>query len=1231
MMHSGLRLAHFLGLLQLSTPFKMSGMPTPIYLPPIIQGDSDYRTYRPLLLDNGITVLLAHDPQSKHFAASVSVHAGASCDPRFLPGLAHFTEHMCFLGSEAYPRENEYKQYLAKHGGKSNASTSMSHTTYQFDVLAEYGEKALDIFSNFFICPLFSKSGTQREVDAVDSENSKNLVDDGRRRWQILKSFADPQHHFSKFSTGNRITLPASSSEKSGVSSDHPLNNILKGINDGKHDENDAAEFVRAALLAFHERHYTPNKMTAVLVGPQSLDELESWAVPRFGRIPDRWNSDDDDKGKGKKDNDDNSLKDGEKWRTIRLAAARLIDESASDAPPVSIEAAESVIHNSAFRPDMHGGQWPVVVTTKPIKDIRKLVLFFPLPPTWRSPDRSPTQALSHLFGHEGAGSVFALLQDKGWITSLSTGNRVHEPDQCLFMVEMTLTPEGEEHWAEATGAIFGYAKMVQRAAEESLENCHDGENEFRRIWDEVASLSKIRFHQTSPGAVYSFAASVAKSISVNGTETCLSTGSMLNENSDSLPLKEMLDFVRQIHPNNCFIERCSHKAWEDVAALYDGKPRNLENDTFEFGLQIEKWYGVDYYVSPLDQNQILRWETSNSEEMALHLPRPNRYIPRTLSLSEDLPEEAKVQRIDKPVNPPELIVNRRFGRLWWRLDDRYALPKASVTLLFRTATAENKFTPLGWEYDTGAAMKSSLLTKIFAEALAQETYDASLAGLGWSLSKSSSGFTLSCSGYSDRLPELAIKLLVDFCNLGGGMKSHFISSKDKAIRDLRSYLVSSRADSVALYYRDLLLKSQGKGVEVTLEVAESLTFEDIVNHHRGIWADTGMVLEVFYTGNVSKKDAETFFVKSMEVIEITQAKVLQDHTQNSCPIPPPSACPGPFERRLPAGEDLELHFASKNPQDENGAVVITYQSQNPGFKGKSLSSEECLQQSAAIRLICKMIREPAFNELRTKQQLGYIVGSYYDMNYSSRRPDLSQPASVVDVNTAPKPIPITTSIDSLVMYVVSRKESPVEVANRIDDFLLNFRSRLEDMPPSEIEEYADSLAKALTTPIRKLGDEASNHFGKIRRYAPETLIDGSGYSAEDIPWDNAEILAGAVRKLDGDAIIRVYDSLVVKKESRSKITSFVYGNTFPLKAGKPLRGEYVASSIEELMSKRKTLIAYDSSLGYPTKHAGSILYNMLRMNKSVRYAVIASAVVGIGVLGTVLTQDKSGDNKKQK
>ena len=67
----------------------------------------------------------------------------------------------------------------------------------------------------------------------------------------------------------------------------------------------------------------------------------------------------------------------------------------------------------------------------------------------------------------------------------------------------------------------------------------------------------------------------------------------------------------------------------------------------------------------------------------------------------------------------------------------------------------------------------------------------------------------------------------------------------------------------------------------------------------------------------------------------------------------------------------LSMHANTFLP--ENGAVIVTFQSQEPGFKGNSLSSKENLQQSAAIRLLSRMIKEPVFNELRTKQQLGYV------------------------------------------------------------------------------------------------------------------------------------------------------------------------------------------------------------------------------------------------------------------
>jgi insulysin len=396
----------------------------------------------------------------------------------------------------------------------------MSHTTYQFDILADdiVAEHALDIFSNFFINPLFTKSGTGREVHAVDSENSKNLVNDGRRRWQILKDLGDATHHFSKFSTGNKFTLPAASEDATAAgaaaeSKDvnvHPLTTVLKEI-DSNYNEEDMSEFVRAALLAFHRYHYRPKNMAVVVVGPQELDTLESWAVPRFSNIPDDFLEELEDTMVANGDSENHSEEYATKWFRLEKLATKLIEEAAKEAPPVSVQDAKTVNYNPAFRPELQGGKWPVLVTTKPLQSMRKLVLFFPMHPTYDNPDRSPTRILSHLFGHEGKGSPFATLQDSGWISSLSAGTRVGGPDQNLFQIDVSLTEEGEVHWKEVVNVIFAYGKMLCDAVEVSLKNnetCNATaaaaeEDVLRRVWDEVGRIDRMHFHQTSPGAVY--------------------------------------------------------------------------------------------------------------------------------------------------------------------------------------------------------------------------------------------------------------------------------------------------------------------------------------------------------------------------------------------------------------------------------------------------------------------------------------------------------------------------------------------------------------------------------------------------------------------------------------------------------------------------------------------------------------------------------------------------------
>lgn len=167
-----------------------------------------------------------------------------------------------------------------------------------------------------------------------------------------------------------------------------------------------------------------------------------------------------------------------------------------------------------------------------------------------------------------------------------------------------------------------------------------------------------MRFHQTSPGAVYSFAPAMAKSISKYGTETALSAGSLLNENGDTLPLEEVLQYVRLITPQNCFIERCSNGAWKETETLYDGMQVNDK----VFGKKTEKWYGVEYYISPVEKEDVKLWE-AGADETTLHLPVPNRYIPRSLELCEDLPEEAKSPRIEKKIDPPKLIINKASSK----------------------------------------------------------------------------------------------------------------------------------------------------------------------------------------------------------------------------------------------------------------------------------------------------------------------------------------------------------------------------------------------------------------------------------------------------------------------------------------------------------------------------------------------------------------------------------------
>ncbi|KAJ8277501.1 hypothetical protein GJAV_G00075860 [Gymnothorax javanicus] len=192
-------------------------------------------------------------------AAALCVGVGSFCDPEDLPGLAHFLEHMVFMGSEKYPAENDFDVFLKKHGGSDNASTDCERTVFQFDIQRKHFREALDRWAQFFICPLMIKDAMDREVEAVDSEYQLARPSDSHRKVMLFGSLAKPNHPMGKFCWGNAQTLKYEPREK------------------------DIDTYTR--LREFWKRHYSAHYMTLTVQSKETLDTLEEWVREIFSKI----------------------------------------------------------------------------------------------------------------------------------------------------------------------------------------------------------------------------------------------------------------------------------------------------------------------------------------------------------------------------------------------------------------------------------------------------------------------------------------------------------------------------------------------------------------------------------------------------------------------------------------------------------------------------------------------------------------------------------------------------------------------------------------------------------------------------------------------------------------------------------------------------------------------------------------------------------------------------------
>jgi predicted Zn-dependent peptidase len=209
-------------------------------------------------LPNGLRVITHPMTGAKSVAVMVMLAAGSRYETKQTSGIAHFSEHMFFKGTEKRPTAKDISSEVDGIGGEFNAFTGKEYTGYYIKCAAEHRALALDVLSDQLLASRFNPEEIEREKGVIIEE---------------LNMYVDtPRDHVeSVFETL--------------LFGDQPLGWDIIGTK----------ETVRAAgrdtFLGYLHDWYTPRRMVVGAAGAVNGDFVNE-VQEKFGHIEDRQSGD---------------------------------------------------------------------------------------------------------------------------------------------------------------------------------------------------------------------------------------------------------------------------------------------------------------------------------------------------------------------------------------------------------------------------------------------------------------------------------------------------------------------------------------------------------------------------------------------------------------------------------------------------------------------------------------------------------------------------------------------------------------------------------------------------------------------------------------------------------------------------------------------------------------------------------------------------------------------------
>lgn len=512
----------------------------------------------------------------------------------------------------------------------------------------------------------------------------------------------------------------------------------------------------------------------------------------------------------------------------------------------------------------------------------------------------------------------------------------------------------------------------------------------------------------------------------------------------------------------------------------------------------VEPWYGTAYSIEKINESIIQDWILSAPEEN-LHLPAPNVFIPTDLPLKDA--QEAKF---------PVLLRKSSYSTLWYKPDTMFSTPKAFVKIYFNCPHASSS---------PESEVLTDIFTRLLLDYLNEYAYYAQVAGLDYGINHTESGFEVTVVGYNHKLRILLETIFQKIAQFKV-KPDRFSVIKEMVTKEYHNNKFL-QPFQLAMYYCSLILQDQTWPWMEELEVLPHLEAEDLAKFVPMMLSRT--FLECYIAGNIESNEAgsmiqyiEDVFFKGSN--PICQPLFPSQHLTNRVV-------------KLEKGKNYVYSNQGLNPSDENSCLVHYIQVHRDDFL-----------MNVKLQLLALIAKQPAFHQLRTVEQLGYITALL-------RRNDFG--------------------IHGVQFIIQSSVKGPKYIDLRVESFLQMFESKLYEMTSDQFKNNVNALIDMKLEKHKNLKEESGFYWREIS--------DGT------LKFDRREAEVAALRQLTQQELIDFFNENIKAGAPRKKTLSVrVYGSLHApeLKEETSESAEPHIVHIDDIFSFRRSQPVYGSFKG---------------------------------------------------